>query len=204
MNTKSSLPSLTNRSLAAVIFLIIFGAFFRVFRVWIGVDFVPNCAPLTAIALCGAVYLPRGAALFAPLAALLISDILLNSFYHVPIFGSEMFLIYGCYLVAWFVGLRLRNHADLPVLLGAAFGNAFLFYFVTNTMAWFANPAYAQSFSGLVQALTTGVPGYAATWTFFRNSLASDLLFTIAFFAAVKIYGRKPHAIESRAYAVSQ
>jgi hypothetical protein len=44
---------------------------------------------------------------------------------------------------------------------------------------------YAQTYSGWVQALTTGLPGYEPTWTFFRSSLLSDLLFTLLFFACM-------------------
>jgi hypothetical protein len=48
-------------------------------------------------------------------------------------------------------------------------------------------PGYAPTFSGWVQALTVGLPGYAPTWMFFRNSLLSDFLFTGLFVAAMEL-----------------
>jgi hypothetical protein len=52
------------------------------------------------------------------------------------------------------------------------------FYFVTNSVSWLVEPAYAKTAGGWLQALTTGLPGYAPTWTFLRNSLLSDLGFS--------------------------
>ncbi|MEO8205854.1 MAG: DUF6580 family putative transport protein [Chthoniobacterales bacterium] len=194
--------TLTNQSLLAALLLIILGAFFRVFRVWLDVDLLPNFAPLAAIALCSAVYLPRGTALLIPLVALLASDLLLNTFYHVPLFTSATITLYGCYAVAWGLGLYLRNtRPTLLPLLGAAFISALVFYVVTNTAAWSGNGAYAQTLSGWVQSLTVGLPGYAPTWTFFRNSLTSDLLFTALFYALVKHFGTQPHTAPLHTHA---
>ncbi|MEO6054553.1 MAG: DUF6580 family putative transport protein [Chthoniobacterales bacterium] len=202
MNTPKTANALTNQSLSAAIFLIVFGAFFRVFRVWLDVDILPNFAPLAAIALCSAVYLPRGTALLVPLVALLTSDILLNTFYHVSLFSSGMIAIYACYAVAWGIGLVLRRrNTHLLSLLGGAFISAIVFYLVTNTLAWAGNIAYAQTLSGWLQALTIGLPGYAPTWTFFRNSLTSDLLFTALFYGLVRHIGTQPQTAPAQMHA---
>ena len=55
--------------------------------------------------------------------------------------------------------------------------NALIFYAVTNVISWALDPSYPRSWEGLVQALTTGLPGYPPTWVFFRNALVSDFLF---------------------------
>ncbi len=53
---------------------------------WLG-----NFAPVAAVALCGAIYLPRKLALVLPLAALFFSDVILNAFhYHFAIVSVEM------------------------------------------------------------------------------------------------------------------
>jgi hypothetical protein len=54
-----------------------------------------------------------------------------------------------------------------------------MFYLVTNTVSWLTSVEYAKTTMGWWQALTTGLPGYAPTWMFFRNSLVSDLVFTL-------------------------
>jgi hypothetical protein len=56
-----------------------------------------------------------------------------------------------------------------------------IFYIVTNTSSWLTWPGYSRTFSGWVQALTTGLPGYPPTWMFFRSTLVSDLLFSALF-----------------------
>ena len=56
-----------------------------------------------------------------------------------------------------------------------------IFYLVTNTGCWLTDPNYPPTFAGWVQSLTTGLPGYPQTWTFFRNSLLGDLLFAALF-----------------------
>jgi len=54
-----------------------------------------------------------------------------------------------------------------------------------------SDPGYAKNFGGLIQALTVGLPQYSATpsWMFFRNSIISDLLFTLLFVLSMS-FGR--------------
>ena len=49
--------------------------------------------------------------------------------------------------------------------------------------------ADAKNLGGLIQALSVGLPGYAPTWIFFRNSLVSDLIFTAVFVVCLS-FGR--------------
>lgn len=63
-------------------------------------------------------------------------------------------------------------------LLAGSLGGAGIFYLVTNTGSWLANPGYPKTLAGLLQALTTGLPGYVPTWTFFRNDAVATVLFT--------------------------
>ena len=68
-------------------------------------------------------------------------------------------------------------------LLPASLAASLIFYVITNAFSWLSDPGYAKNFAGLIQALTVGLPQYSATptWMFFRNSLVSDLLFTVLF-----------------------
>lgn len=79
-------------------------------------------------------------------------------------------------IIAW--GKCFSQKATAPALLGGSLGGAGIFYLVTNTMSWLTDGQYAKSFAGLGQALWTGLPGYAPTWTFFRNDALSTVLFT--------------------------
>ena len=154
-----------------------------------------NFAPLAAIALCGAVYLPRRAALVLPLAMLFLSDLVLNLFhYHQPLFTLEILPRYLALALIGGLGFALRGRANLLRLLAASFAGSLIFYVLSNTGSWLYEPGYAKTAAGWLQALTTGLPGYPPTWHFYRHTLASDLGFTLLFFACVAVSRRAPAA----------
>jgi hypothetical protein len=145
-----------------------------------------NFAPLAAVALCGAAYLPRRVAIVLPLVGLLISDVVLNvAHYHQPFFTFDIVPRYFALALIAGLGFALRGRDRLGALLGASFVGSVVFYVITNTGSWLYEPAYAKSFAGWLQALTTGLPGYPATWIFYRNTLLGDLMFTLLFFVCV-------------------
>jgi hypothetical protein len=178
-------------SRALAIFLVIFGAFYRVFRVEFLPDW-PNFSPVLAIAFCGGVVFSGGMAFAVPMAALFFSDLLLNAHYHVPLINPEMIAYYGCYAIAILSG-RLLQGAGIGALFAGLVGNSLLFYIVSNTLSWVANPAYVQTLAGWFQALTVGLPQYPPTWMFFRNSLAGDVIFAALFLGAWK-FAQRPAA----------
>lgn len=143
---------------------------------------LPNFSPVMAMAFCCGMFLPGTLAVAVPLGCLFVSDLLLNAHFGQPLVSPGLAAAYACYLFAIGSGTLLRGRGLLPVF-GAVLGNAVLFYVVTNTMSWLGNVHYAQSAAGWVQALTVGLPGFPPTWTFFRNSVLSDLLFTGMFLA---------------------
>jgi hypothetical protein len=179
----SSRPSLiATRHEFLVLILLLCGVFFRVLRVDLAPEVLPNFSPLMASALCGALFLPGLLGLIVPVVALLVSDALLNLHYGTPVISVQLLWTLPCYLLAVGAGWLLRGKSrELPSVLGATFGVSVIFYIVTNTGCWLGAAAYPQSFAGWIQALTTGLPGYPPTWTFFRNSLMGDLLFAAAF-----------------------
>jgi hypothetical protein len=134
-----------------------------------------------AAALCGAVFIPGWLGLVMPLAALMLSDALLNAHDGIPLISSQVLWTLPCYLIAVAIGWSLRSRNSLTPVLCGTFVSSFLFYGITNTGSWLGLTAYPQNFSGWIQALTVGLPGFPPTWTFFRNSLVSDLLFAALF-----------------------
>jgi hypothetical protein len=145
-----------------------------------GTTWLSNFAPLAAIALCGAAYLPTRYKFTVPLIPLFVSDLVLNIHYSATMLSP---LIAGRYLalaVVCCLGLAIANRASWKTLLPASLAGSVLFYVISNTFAWLSDPGYLKNFAGLVQALTMGLPQYSATpsWMFFRNSIVSDLLFT--------------------------
>jgi hypothetical protein len=143
------------------------------------ISWLPNFAPVAAIALCGPSLFPRRVALVLPLAILLVSDIALNAHYGAAIVTGEMFARYLVLGMVALGGLYLRgsNRAG-RFALGSIAGST-AFYIVTNTVSWLTSVEYAKTSAGWWQALTVGIPGYPPTLVFFRNSLVSDLVFTL-------------------------
>jgi hypothetical protein len=154
-----------------------------------------NFAPVAAIALCGAVYLPRRMAFVLPLGMLFASDVLLNLVhYHKPLFTLEIVPRYLALALIVAVGLALRGRVRLLGLLAASLAGSLIFYIITNTGSWLGEPAYPKTVAGWVQALTVGLPGWPSTWWFYRHTLISDLLFTLVFVGCMALMRRPADA----------
>ena len=151
-----------------------------------------NFAPLAAVALCGAVYLPRRLAFALPLAMLFLSDLVLNVFhYHQPLLTAEILPRYLALALIAALGFSLRGHARLGTLLAASCVGSLIFYVVSNTGSWLYEPAYAKSFAGWLQAMTIGLPGFPPTWWFYRHTLLGDLFFTLLFAGCLTLGARR-------------
>lgn len=177
--------------LAAVVFRIVTGL-----AIISGSTGLSNFAPLAAIALCGAVYFPTKLKFTLPLLALFLSDIVLNMHYSAPLLAPEIVCRYFALGLVGLLGLAMVKSPSWKTLLPASLAGSALFYVITNIFSWLSDPGYVKNFAGLIQALTVGLPQYGATptWMFFRNSLASDLLFTGLFVLCVNFARRSERA----------
>ncbi len=142
-----------------------------------------NFAPLAAITLCCAAYLPRRYKFTLPLVTLFLSDAILNFTYGAPFFTGHIICRYVALGLIGLLGWSLQNRASSRTMLPASLVASLLFYAITNAFSWLGDPGYAKNFAGLVQALTLGLPQFSATptWMFLRNSLVSDFIFTAIF-----------------------
>jgi hypothetical protein len=180
------IPHTAPFSMLLTLILLLSGIFFRLIRVDLAPETLPNFSPLMAAALCGAVFIPGWLGMVVPVAALLVSDALLNVHYGVPVVSSQLLWTLPGYLIAVGLGWMIRERrGGISTILGGTLVASVLFYMITNTGSWLGLAAYPQNFTGWIQSLTIGLPGYPPTWVFFRNSLVSDLLFA-AFFVAVE------------------
>jgi len=154
-----------------------------------GAGWLSNFAPLAAIALCSAAYFPKKYKFTVPLLTLFISDAVLNFRYGAPLLDPQILCRYAALALVGWIGLLLQNRASLKTLLPASIVGSTIFYGITNTFSWLSDPGYAKNFGGLIQALTIGLPHYSATpsWMFFRNSLLSDLVFTLFFILCMNL-----------------
>jgi hypothetical protein len=161
-----------------------------------------NFAPLAAITLCCAAYLPRRYKFALPLITLFISDLIVNATYHAPLFDPQILCRYFALILVGLIGFALRRHASFKTMAPASLAVSVVFYAITNTFSWLTEPGYAKDFAGFIEALTVGLPQYGATptWMFFRNSLLSDFTFTIVFVLLM----RAPSARSGREVALAR
>lgn len=164
----------------------------------------PNFSAMIALAFCAGAFFPGRLGWGLPLVTLLFTDLLLNRFIYGVSFwspGTLAFMAgnYAVYLVVIGLGRKINHRASFLGLLGGGVLGAILFYFLTNTISWLLNPAYVKSLAGWIQSLTTGVPGYPPTWSFFMNTLASTGLFTGLFSAVMKFSAAAETAREKEA-----
>ena len=98
----------------------------------------------------------------------------------------EALAVYPCFAVAALLASRKRGQMGMLGSLLGLVGCSLVFYFFTNTVSWLSNPgsAYSRDLVGWLQAVTTGEPGHLPTWFFLRNSLVSDLGFSLLLLAA--------------------
>ncbi len=146
-----------------------------------------NFSAAHALLFCAAFWLPGWIGWVLPLATIIVTDILLNSFvYNEPVMVPE--LISNWMILALFVVLAkwlARRRSYGRVFLGTLIG-ALLFYIVSNTISWITDPSYIKTITGWVQALTVGLPGFPPTWVFGLKSLLGTGLFTGLFAGAMK------------------
>lgn len=157
-----------------------------------------NFSAAYALAFCAGVYFSGRMAWWLPLGTLLLTDIGLDLYYlslgcnvfELPMLKYQAFNYASFGLIIW-LGRRFKPESSFAGLLGGGVLGALLFYFITNTAAWFfnpfLNPEYTRDLLGWFTALTNGTHGYPPTWEFFWKTLISGGLFTGLFVGAMKM-----------------
>jgi hypothetical protein len=150
-----------------------------------------NFAPLMALTFCGGVYFRDRRLWLVPFVALVLSDLYVDHYYATQ-YGylwtfSGAAIRALCFIVALGLGRLVAQQKTWLNLFSGALGGAVFFYLVTNTHSWWADLGYAKTAAGWWQAMTVGHPEYPPTLLFFRNSLASDMIFTAAFVLVMEL-----------------
>jgi hypothetical protein len=129
-----------------------------------------NFAPIAAMALAGGVYLDKRSALVIPLAALIISDMIIG-------FHNTMFFVYGSFVLIGLMGMWLKSHKRPLPILGTALMGSIVFFVITNFGVWLTGGGwfYPRTWQGLIECYTLALP-------FFRNTIAGDLIYTVVLF----------------------
>nr|MBA2770844.1 hypothetical protein [Sphingomonas sp.] len=137
----------------------------------------PNFSPIAAMALFSGAYLPRRALAFAaPLAALLLSDLLLG-------FYPGMAFIYVSVALTVVIGWTISRRRSALRIAGAAVAGSVLFYVLTNFGTWVTTDMYPKTIEGLAACYVAAIP-------FFQNTVAGDLFFSALLFGGFALAER--------------
>jgi hypothetical protein len=168
INLKNNSDTLIKFSLA--ILLVILAVIMRLLPHW------PNFVPISAIVIFGGAILPKRWAISLPLVAMVASDCLIG-------LHPLIWLTWGSFMVIaltsnlWLKKIRTFN------LLGASLTASLFFYVTTNFGVWAQGWLYPKSLSGLIQCYYNALP-------FLRNTLVSDLLFSLVLFGIYAVICR--------------
>jgi hypothetical protein len=134
-----------------------------------------NFTPLLAIALFGgARFNSRTAAFAVPVLAMFLSDLGLELM-HGTGFHALMPVVYAAVVAGVVIGFPLRDRVRVGGMIAGAVGSSIFFYITTNFTVWLAWDMYPKSALGLLHC-------YAAALPFFRNTLASTLVYAVVIF----------------------
>ncbi len=197
-----SVKESTRQAIFLVVLCLLAISVFRVARAAFMPE-LPNFSPVTALAFCGGLFLPGLVGWLLPLAILIASDVALCLLLGYPLMSGGQLVAWGATLGVVALGRWISFRGSISPLgfFGSLLGGSVLFYIVTNAASWVMNSAYPRTFEGLWVSLTVGLPGFPPTWTFFRNSLISDMLFASILLAvwALASRGETPRSATSAA-----
>lgn len=145
----------------------------------------PNFTPLGALALfAGARYGKRSLAFLLPLAAMLVSDSLLELTTGWG-FHSTLPVVYLALAIAVPIGFLVRKKGiGAGSVAGGSVAVSTIFFIVTNFAVWASSGMYPLTGSGLVACYVAAIP-------FFGNTIAGDLFFSAVLFGAFALAERK-------------
>lgn len=129
-----------------------------------------NFAPVAAVAIFGGAILPRKMAVWTPVAAMMISDLVIG-------LHNLIAVTWGCYALIALASSYWLRKPNLRRGLALTLSGSLLFFFATNFAVWVWSGMYAHTWQGLGQCFSLALP-------FFRNTALSDLIYSGALFGA--------------------
>ena len=150
-----------------------------------------NVAPIGAMALFGGAYFgKRWQSFLVPLAALFISDLVMNlAFYHqFVLFHSMVLWVYGAFsALNVVIGSLLIKKVKISTVATASVTASVLFFIITNFGVWASTGLmgmYPHNAAGLGVCYIAGLP-------YFGRTLAGDLFFSALLFGVFEFAQRR-------------
>jgi hypothetical protein len=140
-----------------------------------------NFTPIEAVALFAGAWLGnRWLAVLVPIAALLVSDLIIG-------FYTSALVTYACVAAIALGGRFLGRDAGALRIVGFGLAGAVLFFVVTNFVVWLAighPPSYPFTWDGLVACYVAAIP-------FFQNQLAGVAFYSLLLFGGMALGRRR-------------
>lgn len=143
----------------------------------------PNFSAISAISLfCGTYFSRRSMACVAVLFSVWLGDIFLNKIFmgHWVLFYSGFYWQYGCYFLITLLGISLKGNIKPLRLASACLVSALLFFGISNFGVWYSGLLYPLTPDGLMACYVAAIP-------FFKNTLFSDLFFSMVLFGSFEL-----------------
>lgn len=142
----------------------------------------PNFTPIAAIALFGGAALNRKwLAFLLPLAAMLISDVIIG-------FHSYIAAVYISFAITVLMGMSISKSMKAYKIGLTSVASSMIFFIITNFAVWLGSPFYPQSLSGLMTCYAAGLPFFndgSLGLSFLMNGVIGDLFYNGIFFGAL-------------------
>ncbi|HTK75281.1 MAG TPA: DUF6580 family putative transport protein [Gemmataceae bacterium] len=161
----------------------------------------PNFAPITAMAVFGAITFGRWrTAVVAPLVALFVSDLAKEYLWRQGMSAQwgiyrGMWVTYGTTALVALMSRLAHGTRRLSVMAGTTLLGSIVFFVVTNFAIWARGTRFPHTLDGLTECYLFALP-------FFRNSLAGDVVYAVVLFgvwalAERYVPGLRPRAAEA-------
>ncbi len=136
-----------------------------------------NLTSVAAVALfSGATLNDRRLAFIVPLAALLLSDMVLG-------FYKGVATVYLAFALIVALGMLLRGRRKPLLITGATLTGSLLFFALTNLGVWAFGDLYPRTGAGLSACFVAAIP-------FFRGTLEGDALYSLVLFGGFALMER--------------
>jgi hypothetical protein len=144
----------------------------------------PNFGPIGALALfSGACFASKRMAFFVPLAAMLLSDLMISLMSGDLSLGLHGLIpiVYGTFALSVCLGfwLRRRRRRIMPIAAGVL-ASSILFFVLTNFGVWALGSWYLKTWEGLVACYVAAIP-------FFHNTLLGDAAYAVVLFGGLAL-----------------
>jgi hypothetical protein len=137
------------------------------------VPHAPNFTPVVAAGLfAGMIFRSRTLALAMPVAAILLSDLILG-----PEDWRIRAVIYAALVLPAALGIWGQRFRPIVALLPLALASSLLFFVVTNFAVWAFSGMYTLDISGLIRCYVLALP-------FLQNTVIGDVVWTAALFGS--------------------